>query len=191
MGTVIGITGTPGTGKKSIAPIVATALGIRSVRLPGPPTIPKSSRTEREAEIDTAKAKLEISRNPPGHVVAYGHLLPYIIPPQMVTRMVVLRCNPMILKERLSERGYSAEKTRENIEAELIGLIANDAYSSFGRKKTIEFDATASSPTSAANAIVDFIQDRTSRPNMVDWTLSYNSASALMSLLQPVGGKRG
>ena len=178
MGTVIGITGTPGTGKKSVAPLVGEALGIPSVSLPN-----VSHSGTRELVIDTAKAMLELSREPPGRVVAYGHLIPYVLPRSLVSRVFVLRCDPAVLKGRLSRRGYSAIKIRENVEAELIGVLAYDAYRAFGRPRTVELDTTAGSPTSTAEAVVGLLGKKVPSGRRIDWTLRYPSARALMSLL--------
>ena len=184
MGTVIGITGTPGTGKKSVAPLVASVLGLSLVGLPRLPGEAVSASKD-EFEIDTAKAKRDIQRSPPGNAVAYGHLLPYILPRSFVRRIVVLRCDPMVLRGRLSRRGYSSRKITDNVEAELIGVIASDAVSAFGRERTFEFDTTTSSPASAAKSVVRLIRGPRTTPQRIDWMSSYRSARKLKSLLSP------
>jgi len=184
LGTVIGITGTPGTGKKSVAPLVASVLGLGLVSLPRLPGDAMSHETD-ESEIDTAKALRDTQRSPPGNVVAYGHLLPYILPPRLVERIVVLRCDPMVLKGRLSRRGYSSRKIMDNVEAELIGVIATDAVSAFGRERTFELDTTTSSPVSAAKSVVRLVRGPRTAPHRIDWMPGYGSAPKLKVLLSP------
>ena len=49
-----------------------------------------------------------------GHL---SHLLP-------VNAIILIRCHPSVLRERLSQRAYSKSKIEENVECELIGVIA-------------------------------------------------------------------
>ena len=42
-------------------------------------------------------------------------------------KVIVLRANPDILKERLEGRGYSPSKIRENLEAEALGVCSAEA----------------------------------------------------------------
>ena len=44
-----------------------------------------------------------------------------------IDKIIVLRCDPKVLVKRLSERGYSKEKVRENLEAEAIGTIYSES----------------------------------------------------------------
>ena len=40
-----------------------------------------------------------------------------------VDAVVIIRCEPSILRERLQSRNYSVQKVEENVECELIGII--------------------------------------------------------------------
>lgn len=128
---------------------------------------------------------MELSRNPPVRGVLYGHLLPYVLPPGLTQKVVVLRCEPEVLKARLLGRGYPADKVRENVEAELIGLIAHDTLKTYGVRKTVEFDTTASSPEASAEAIVALLSSRGPRKRWIDWTINYQSAQKLEALFSP------
>jgi broad-specificity NMP kinase len=160
-------------------------MGLACVSLPALPGHAVSPTTKGEFEVDTAKARRDILRRPPDNVVAYGHLLPYVLPPKLVHRIVVLRCDPMVLRDRLSRRGYSSEKITGNVEAELIGIIASDAMETFGQARTLEFDTTAASPASAAKSIVRLVREGKSTPRRIDWLSSYGSPHKLRSLLSP------
>jgi adenylate kinase len=105
--------------------------------------------------------------------------------------MVVLRCEPSVLKARLSRRGYPQVKVTDNVEAELIGVIAADAAAAFGQGRTLEFDTTSSTPESAARVIARLIRDREAVPPQIDWLPSYGSARKLKSLLSPAPLRRG
>lgn len=180
----IGITGTPGVGKKTIAPLVAQKLGVACLSLNELAEGFKVAKTgSDDAEVDTAALRRKIEEGPRIGAVIYGHLLPYAIPRKMASSVAVLRCNPSILKNRLSARGYPKQKIVDNVEAELIGLVSAESFRAFGREKTFEVDATSATPYGAANEIVSVIRDRTNRPERLDWTANYGSGEKLRSLL--------
>jgi adenylate kinase len=181
---MLGITGTPGTGKKSVAPLVAEELGVEAhsigelARANG-----AAKRSKGEEAVDTeklARALAPMGRSPD---VVYGHLLPHVFDSLSLSDVVVLRCEPAVLKERLRKRGYPLEKVMENVEAELIGVVANTAFEKFGDRKTWELDTTKTSPHEAAKAIVESSRKRTPSGPKIDWTLAYDSARKLKSLL--------
>ncbi|MGD1055147.1 MAG: AAA family ATPase [Nitrososphaerales archaeon] len=184
MSNVFGITGTPGTGKKTIAPLVAARMGIPCISLND--LAVSSGLVERggdAAEVDTTSLRRSIGRDVSGPALLYGHLLPYVLRGKELRRVAVLRCEPKVLKHRLLNRGYRPEKVVENVEAELIGVISADSMAAFGSRKTAEFDTTASKPTSAARMISEFLKRSGEPGSRIDWTLSYTSASTLRSLL--------
>jgi len=188
LGKLIGITGTPGTGKKTIAPLVASRLGVlcRSLN-----ELAESfglvGGAEDELEVDTEALRKKIAPLRMEPSIVYGHLLPYALAKSSVARVVVLRCEPSALKQRLLARGYLPERVVQNVEAELIGLVASDSYSAFGRGLTAEFDTTATKASVASRLIVPIIRGEERGSPAIDWTPRYDSASRLMSLLTPKG----
>ena len=179
---IIGITGTPGTGKKTVAPLVAEKLGApcfglnelaRSYHLLG----------KRKAEVDTEKLRGLLERDLPSSAVVYGHLLPYSLGRDRVARVVVLRCEPAVLKQRLRTRGYAHAKVVEDVEAELIGVIASDAHDAFGESKTWELDTTHVTPMQSARAILKVAGTNHLPASRIDWTLAYDSGAKLRLLL--------
>lgn len=186
MAGIIGITGTPGTGKKSIAPRVAKNLGrtLHSVEALAR-AYGLTEQSGEETLVDTAKLRRKLHGWPPSPALVFGHLLPQVLDPGAVERVVVLRCDPAVLRRRLELRGYPREKVQENVEAELIGLVSSEAYEAFGEAKTRELDTTRCTPADAA-ADVAALLDRWARAlPRVDWTLSYDSGRKLRSLLSP------
>lgn len=57
---------------------------------------------------------------------------------------VVLRCDPEELEQRLSKRDYSDSKVRENLEAEAMDLVLQEAVNL--HEKVIEIDTTGKKP---------------------------------------------
>ncbi len=65
---------------------------------------------------------------------------PYAIPPSDVILVVVVRCKPSILLERLRSRGYNHLKIRENVEYEAIDGPLQDALEIAGWDRIIQVD---------------------------------------------------
>jgi adenylate kinase len=179
---MLGITGTPGTGKKSIAPMVAEKLGTECLSLN---ELAKSHGLvgRNSGAVDTTKLWARLQRDLSDNVVVYGHLLPYVVPANAVSKVIVLRCEPEVLKERLRLRGYGPKKIVENVEAELIGIISSDAFDTYGRAKTWEVDTSSVSPSDAADAVIGITFLRSREVPRIDWTLDYDSGAKLRLLL--------
>ncbi|MDA4126257.1 MAG: AAA family ATPase [Thaumarchaeota archaeon] len=178
------MTGTPGTGKKTIAPMTAKALGLRLVsidELARDHGLLDGSHGDDEVDVHKLKRKLEVGLN--GPALVYGHLLPQAFRPDSMTKVVVLRCEPTILKKRLEARGYGRNKVIANVEAELIGLVSSEAFAVFGDMRTLEVDTSKTSPGEAARLVATAIREGSSQEKRIDWTLSYGSAPKLRSLL--------
>jgi adenylate kinase len=194
---IIGITGTPGTGKKTIAPLVASMLGL------APPLSLSSLTATEEVEPRTLRKRLLKAVEPKVATVVVGHLLPDVVAAREVTMVAVLRCDPSRLRERLVARDYQSEKLRQNIEAELIGVVLDSCVRRFGHA-VHEYNTTSKPPASIAHAIArdckrivsshqgssDNKHNRSSpsgranrAPRWIDWTLDYGSPTRLTSLL--------
>ena len=183
---ILGITGTPGTGKKSISPMVAKRLGTRSMSLN---ELAKSYGLVNRSSgaVDAQKLREKLQRDLSGNAVVYGHLLPYAVPATAVSKVVVLRCEPGVLKERLRIRGYGPQKIVENVEAELIGIVSSDAYDAYGNGKTWEVDTTRASLGETVAAVLMIAESNPLPPPRIDWTIDYDSGGKLRSLLSTDG----
>jgi adenylate kinase len=182
---IVGICGTPGTGKKTVAPIVAGLLG-------RPPAVSIVSFARKgEVDVETEPLRREMLKGVPPNAVLYGHLLPHVVRKSEAGFVAVLRCEPSVLRDRLLGRGYPKAKVTENVEAELIGVVLDECVSRFGPDLVREYDTTSTSPEKIAGAIARDAMAATargkkraeSRPSWIDWTLRYDSSSKLRSLL--------
>jgi adenylate kinase len=183
---IVGICGTPGTGKKTIAPKVATLLGF-------PAAISINSLAPKGAvHVDTKHLRAELLRSEPSRVVLFGHLLPDVLKKREAAFVAVLRCDPSVLRKRLGERRYPPAKVTANVEAELIGVLLYECVVQYGSQLVREYDTTSSSPEEVAKAIAreakpvleGGIKTAAKRPTAwIDWTLDYGSSSKLRSLL--------
>ena len=89
-------------------------------------------------------------------------------------KMIVFRLNPSILKGRLEERNYSKSKIQENHEAEALAVCSAEAYDIYG-EKTNEIDASDKSVEEIRDLIIAIASDNLECPvgsiDFMEWLL--------------------
>lgn len=183
-GHVIGLTGTPGTGKKTIAPALASRLKMPCV---GIDDLARSNGLLTVAAggmiVDTERLGERLSGSFKRGCVVYGHLLPEVIIRRDLGVALVLRCEPSVLKRRLVHRGYPEGKVLQNVEAELIGEVYSEARRRFGPTKVWDFDTSNTSPGEASEELAAIVEGKASRMPAIDWVPHYDAAPKLRALL--------
>ena len=181
----VGITGTPGTGKKSVAPLVARALNFRLMDLSAFAVENGCADDSPDGSVvDVGKLRRVLRRSRLHALVIFGHLLPSVFRKGELGFVAVLRCEPRALRMRLIARGYDDVKVTENVEAELIGVSLSETLSVFGGRKVREYDSTRVDPARISREIIRESQGRIRRgTTWIDWTARYDSAVKLRSLL--------
>ncbi|MGC1120783.1 MAG: adenylate kinase family protein [Candidatus Methanofastidiosia archaeon] len=119
----IAITGTPGVGKTSAAREVSEALGLTYIDIS---TLAKERGAVIGKEEDSLVVDVEVmkkSLESVDDIVIDSHFAEMFD----VDFVFVLRCEPVILYERLKARGYSQEKIRENVMAEILDYSLQNA----------------------------------------------------------------
>jgi adenylate kinase len=160
-----GITGTPGTGKSSIAKELARR-GYRVVHLSD--TMDRFV-IEKDEERDTLVIDEEawISSFVPVEGFVEGHLA-HLLP---CDRVIILRCRPDELKKRLSSRGYSDTKIRENADAEALDIILIESLEIQKPGHLYELDTTSRSVLECAGLVEQFIKGEIpSSYGSIDWS---------------------
>jgi adenylate kinase len=160
-----GITGTPGTGKTSVGKELASRgyTVIRLAETTGP------YRLERDRDRDTVVIDEEswASDFSPVDGFVEGHLA-HLLPCDLI---VILRCRPDVLAERLRKRGYSEEKVRENAEAEAIDVILIECLEGFEARQIYELDTTDKTVRECSEMIEQFVRgERPPSFGMIDWS---------------------
>lgn len=160
-----GISGTPGTGKSAIA---------AELERRGYPVLHLTDTTapyvvERDPGRDTLVIDEErwAAEFPLFDGFVDGHLAHLL----RCDQVIVLRCRPDVLKQRLSARIYREEKIRENVEAEALDVILIETLERHPPEHIFELDTTDRSISACCDMIIQFIRG-TLPPvhGAVDWS---------------------
>ncbi len=126
------ISGTPCTGKSTLAQALAKKLGYERLDLHHYyKTISSGYNKKKQAyDIDKKKfialAKKKLSSTKKGLIVD-SHIS-HLLPAKLVDFCIVLTCsNLKVLQKRLQKRKYSSEKIRENLDAEIFQVCLMEA----------------------------------------------------------------
>ncbi len=141
----LAITGTPCTGKTTLAAELAAALKIPLIRINDVVSEKKLFTTRRGEKEKTVKMNgLERELNKillkmPAYVVE-GHLACEFALP--VDKILVLRANPALLEKRMKKRKYPAKKTAENLLAECLDYCLAKAEENYPRGKIVQVNCS-------------------------------------------------
>ncbi len=155
----IALTGTPGTGKTTIAKILEDRYRVIYLKNFEDVKIAyDKSRDSYIVDIEKLKRKIKKLKGEERIIIEghYSHDMP-------VDMVIVLRCHPDELRKRLEKRGYKDKKIRENIEAEAMNLITSEAIMKYGKDKVFEIDTTGKSEKECAEEVIDIIEKRDER----------------------------
>ena len=71
-----------------------------------------------------------------------------------------MRKNPYDLIEIYKKRKYQESKIKENAGSEILGVVANDSITSFGKEKCFEIDATNKTPEMILEKIYNIMNNQ-------------------------------
>ncbi|KAF3925621.1 hypothetical protein ABW21_db0206325 [Orbilia brochopaga] len=136
------VTGTPGTGKSTHCEMLAEATGLKhlSVNQVAKDNNCYDSYDEElkswEVDEDKLLDAIEDDVKKGGHIIDW-HVCD-VFPKSWVDLVVVLRTDNTILYDRLKARGYSDNKIEENIDAEIMQVILDEARDAYDQEIVIE-----------------------------------------------------
>jgi adenylate kinase len=179
MKIVVCISGTPGTGKTEVSKelcriLDANYIPVNLLIMNG--MIEYSWDYKRRTMIIDVKRAESAARKclKSGYNVIdshYSHLM-------RCDFCVILRTNPVVLKKRLEKRGWPERKVNENVMAEILDEITQEALEK--RQKIIEIDTTKRNSRSTALAIKRALNNYPMQKKFIDWTRKYSKLLAKM-----------
>lgn len=148
----VALTGTPGTGKSTIADMIDQGFRVVHVNELIKDGYNMGMDEERNCLIADLPRLSKYAKSLKEDVILEGHTS-HLLP---VDTIIVLRSSPTALQKRLKDRGWSEAKIRENIEAEALDIILVEAMDT--HKKVYEIDTTKMTPMQARDAVMEAIR---------------------------------
>lgn len=167
------ITGTPGTGKTAVSgelrnrgyEVIDMNEHIRKHGLLG---ALDQKRHTYEVDLEALNDSLEEYRHDESRIVLMDSHLSHLMDCRAI---IVLRCNPNVLAERLRARGYDGDKVRENVQSEILDVILCEATDS--DIPVYEVDCTSCGVSASADAVSEIVKGNGGDypPGKTDWSL--------------------
>ena len=167
---LISITGTPGTGKTEVGKelahrgknVIFLTEFIKEKDLLGELD---DELCSYDVDTDELNDSLKEYRDSDLTYYVEGHLSHFISSSQII----VIRCQPNVLAQRLEARGYSEEKIKENVQAEILDIILCEADST--GIPIYELDSTLHTSEELVDSIFDIEDGKKGyEPGKTDWT---------------------
>ncbi len=175
---VILITGTPCTGKTTIAKrltIKLNALYINLTELANAHSLIRNEDKRRKTIVIHEKkmrAKIiEIIKTAEkSDIIIDGHYASVVIPTPYVTRVFVLRRNPIELSKLMKKRGFVGAKLWENLASEILDVCLVEALQYHTKEIVCELDITGKRSKAVVAEILTILnENRECSVGHVDW----------------------
>ncbi len=172
MGFRLALTGTPGVGKSTISSLLAEigyqveTMEMLAERLECIGDVdPEDGARPIDIEDLKVQIKTEWNSEQMESTIVDGHLS-HLLP---VDCVVVLRCSPSVLRDRLVGRSYSEQKISDNVDWEILG----GTWAEIGDiVPAIEFDTSSDEANTIFQGILEWVADdfKPRRPlSPIDW----------------------
>ena len=130
---IICVTGTPGTGKTELSKLIKEKTGLKHINVNREANklgliigYDKKRKVDIVNEALLSEKVREIAKKTYYGVIVDSHIS-YFTSPKMVNLCILCRCELKELQKRLKKRGYSREKIKENLEAEIFNVCGEEA----------------------------------------------------------------
>jgi len=172
---IILITGTPGTGKSTVVSLLSTKLGYEKLNVSSfliqNKVFSEYDELRNSYVIDEDKA-IELLASTIKDNIVIETIYPSLI--SKADKVVVLRRDPRVLYKELKERGWNELKVAENVMAEALGVISNEAKESFSN--VCEIDTTNKKPKEVVEQLLE------NKCEDIDWLNNDEIGNLLISL---------
>jgi len=161
------VSGTPGTGKTTISKNISNYIKAKVISL-NELAISENLIVKYDAKRETSvinNKKLisflielieDYKKEDLEFLIIESHFSD-IVPEQYINFVIILRCDPDELYNRLKRRGYKREKIRENVQSEILGNCVNYFINKPLNIPILEIDTTNVSIESITKTIVDIL----------------------------------
>jgi len=169
--TLFAVTGTPGAGKTSVSSELRSRGynvidGKEFIKVNGLMGELDAARDTHEVDLDDLNDALEQFRQSDDLYILDSHLSHFMDS----SGIIVLRCDPDILADRLRARGYGEPKVCENVQSEVLDVILCEATES--DIPVYEVDCSSGTVRQSADSIEKILNGNTSDylPGKTDWS---------------------
>ena len=178
--SVVALTGSPGTGKSTLASrLKEHGLNVITVEEIAR-DVNALSQSETGIEVETSKL-VHWAWDGGEDCIIDGHLSHHC----SIDSIIVLRCHPSELRQRLGHRnGYDIKKIESNVEWELLSGVWSDIIALHPQARVIEFDTT--NEQVSLESILDFISNHDASKSVqesiadsIDWIGTGNVAESI------------
>jgi len=158
------LTGTPGTGKTSIS----KQLNKKILHLADLYSEASEGKTSTgEWLINLEKLNGVVNKSNGSSLIIEGHLSHTL---KNIEQIIVLRCDPNVLRLRLEKRAYSEVKIKENLEAEAMGIIYSEAIEIFDKTNVAQLNTTNCTGEQAAEVLEQFFEGKVKLDETIDYS---------------------
>jgi len=175
---VILVTGTPCVGKTTIACQLSKKLDALYINLTEFATKEKLILRQDEKRKTTIinedkmrkKIRETIDTTEKSNIIIDGHYAAAVVPKSHVTRIFVLRRNPVELRTFMEKSGFQGPKLWENLASEILDVCLVEALSEHEKEKLCELDVTGKTVENVVAEILAILASRKKcRVGCVDW----------------------
>ena len=172
------ITGTLCVGKTSAARLLTAKLNAYYVNLTD--LAERNNITSGKDEsrntiiVDERRMKKKIrdivKKTDKKEIVIDGHYAVNVVPKELVTRVFVLRRDPVELRGFMEHCGFQGRKLFENLASEVLDVCLVDALSLFDKRRVCDLDVTGKNVQETVQQILFLLHNpRKCRVGVVDW----------------------